>query len=677
MQARKPLDAFRPVAANLKPFAAYLAITLGIMLLARVALGFWFSDRVAAASGWIFVLVQGLRYDLIVQGMLLVFPLALTPLACVFAWPRRAWSWLLPAWLALCTVFIFFMELATPWFIDEYGLRPNILFVKYLTYPDEVMAMLWSGYKLPIFIAAVTVPLLAWFAFRACRSASRGMQRNGILPALVVVPLLVLVSAVAIRSSFGHRPANPSNIAISTDPLVNMLPLSSAYSVLYGAYEMRHEDDGIRFGDIAQEKVIANMRRMTGLQADVFESEALPTLHRVSFPATDGRPKNLVIVLEESMGARFVGSLGGLPLTPNLDRYSEKGIWFTQMHATGTRSVRGIEAVITGFLPTTTESVVKLGGTQRGFFTIAGLLARHGYRTSFIYGGSAQFDNMRRFFVNNGFETVIDRANYENPQFEGSWGVSDEDLFRKADEYFDSLSGGEPFFSLVFTSSNHTPFEYPAGSIEPYNQPAKTRENAIKYADHALGVFLELAEQSEYWKDTVFLIVADHDSRVLGAELVPIRHYRVPALILGAGIEPQVVDRLASQVDLIPTVLPLLSLGRDVLLPTTGINLLGDGIDAVPPHAVMQYGNNIAYRQRDGRNDDVIIFQEGREPSQFRYENETLVPAALDAQLLELALSHTEWPRLAYKHKWYRLPEPPAGQEKVATAPSVTAGAPE
>lgn len=675
MHASKLFGAFRPVLGNLKPFAVYLCVSLGITLVSRVALMTWFADRVAAASGWTWIIVQGLRYDLIVQGMLLLLPLALTPLVCTFDWPRRAWRFLLPAWLSLYAVFFFFMELATPWFIDEYGLRPNILFVKYLIYPQEVSAMLWSGYKLPLFIAAATIPPLAWFTFRFLRSASRGMTRNGLLPALIVVPLLVLVSGIAIRSSFGHRPANPSNVAISTDPLVNMLPLSSAYSMLYGAYEMRYEPAGVKFGDIPMDVVISNMRRMTGAATDAFISDRLPTLHRQSLPPSASQPANLVIILEESLGARFVGSLGGLPLTPNLDRYSEEGIWFTQMHATGTRSVRGIEAVITGFLPTTTKSVVKLGGTQRGFFTIADLLQRHGYSTSFIYGGSAQFDNMRRFFVNNGFETIIDRANYAEPQFEGSWGVSDEDLFRKADAYFDSLPADAPFFSLVFTSSNHTPFEYPADAIEPYNQPAQTRENAIKYADYALGRFIELARQSGYWNNTVFLIVADHDSRVLGAELVPIRHYRIPALILGADIESRTVSRLASQVDLIPTLLPLLGLGGEVVHPATGINLLADDVADIPPHAVMQYGNNIAYRQVDGENDDVIIFQENREPLQFRYENETLLPAKRDERLLKVALSHVEWPRLAYKHKWYRLPDAGGGDNSVAISPAIPGAA--
>lgn len=645
----------RSIATSLVPFGLYLIIAFGITTLARIALGIWFSDRVVEASGWGFVLLQGARYDFILQGMLLLFPLMLTPLLCVLSWPRRVWQWLLSIYLTLCVVFIGFMELATPWFIDEYGMRPNILFVKYLKYPQEVMAMLWGGYKLPIFIAAIALPLLAWLVFRMLRPVCRKMVHVNFFVAVLLVPVIVIVCGIAIRSSFGHRPANPSNIAISSDPLINMLPMSSAYSMLYGAYEMRYEGEAAKFGEIAENKVIENMRRMMGLPYSAFNHPGYPTLHRQVSPAVPEGPKNLVIILEESLGARFVGSLGGLPLTPNLDTLSNQGIWFTNMYATGTRSVRGIEAVITGFLPTTAKSVVKLGGTQRGFFTIADLLQRQGYSTSFIYGGSAQFDNMSRFFLNNGFETVIDRDLYENPMFVGSWGVSDQDLFRKADQYFDKLqSAGKSFFSLVFTSSNHTPFQYPTKTIEPYNQPKQTRENAIKYADYALGEFIAEASQSDYWANTVFLIVADHDSRVLGKELVPIQYYHIPALILGAGIESQIINRMASQVDLIPTLIPLLTLGEKVLLPTTGTNLLREDINTIPPHTVMQYGNNIAYR----KNDDVIIFQKGRKPQQFRYVDKNLVPVEnVNLELLRIALSHTEWPRLAYKHKWYRLPE--------------------
>lgn len=656
------IDASRSVGNSLRPFALYLPIAIGITFMSRLALSLWFAERVSAANGWEFIFLQGVRFDLVLQGLLLALPLSLTPLMHVFRPVRSAWRYVLPVYLTACVGLTAFMEIATPSFIAEYDLRPNILFVEYLEYPREVFSMLWTGYKPAVFVTALVLPALLWATYRLFRRASIRTGKVRFFSALLALPLLFLVCALAWRSSLGHRPVNPSNVAFSTDPLVNMLPLSSAYSMLYGVHEMLNEDGGLKYGDIAAEKVVANMRRMLALPDEAFVSDESPTLHRQLHSSINtARHKNLVIILEESLGAEHVGSLGGLPLTPNLDRLSQEGLWFTQMYATGTRSVRGIEAVITGFLPTTDDSVVKLGRTQQGFFTIAELLEREHYDTSFIYGGSAQFDNMRRFFMNNGFANVIDEADYDNPRFKGSWGVSDEDLFQKANDYFASLPKDKPFFSLVFSSSNHTPFEYPAGKIEPYNHPAATRENAVKYADYALGEFIAAAKRSGYWDNTVFLIVADHAARVHGAELVPIELYHIPALILGKDIDPRTYERLASQVDLIPTLLPLL--GVDAALPATGIDLLRDDIDAVPPHAVMQYGSNIAYRQVNGQEDDIIVFQKDKPPLQFLY-NGSLVATGLDPALLEMALSHTEWPRLAYRNRWYREPPPGTSLER-------------
>ena len=227
------------------------------------------------------------------------------------------------------------------------------------------------------------------------------------------------------------------------------------------------------------------------------------------------KPYNVVIILEERLGAEFVGKLGGLPLTPNLDKLSKEGLWFDNLYATGTRSVRGIEAVTTGFLPTPARSVVKLGKSQRGFFSLASFLSERGYHNQFIYGGESTFDNMKGFFLGNGFQQIVDQKDIKEPAFTGSWGASDGDLFDKAHKLF-SHQTDKPFFSLIFSSSNHSPFEFPDNAVELYEQPKNTVNNAVKYADHALGRFFEKARQSNYWNNTIFLVVADHNSRVYG-----------------------------------------------------------------------------------------------------------------------------------------------------------------
>src|SRR5690606_11582840 len=152
---------------------------------------------------------------------------------------------------------------------------------------------------------------------------------------------------------------------------------------------------------------------------------------------------------------------------------------------------------------------------QRNFFTLAQLLKQKGYRSRFIYGGEAHFDNMKGFFLGNGFDELHDLNAFENPAFVGTWGASDDDMFNRLDGLLSKPSDA-PTFTLAFTVSNHSPWEYPAGRIEVEGDPA-TAHNTVRSADWALGQFFDKAKASAYWDNTVFLVVADHDSKVHGA----------------------------------------------------------------------------------------------------------------------------------------------------------------
>ena len=438
---------------------------------------------------------------------------------------------------------------------------------------------------------------------------------------------------------------------MSSDPLVNDLALSSSYTVLYAMYEGLDEPaGGFRYAAIDDADVIDTVRRSMQIDPATFVDDELPTLHHQIATTQLDKPKNLVIILEESLGAEYVGSMGGLPLTPQLDQLRTEGLWFNNLYATGTRSVRGIEAVITGFTPTPARSVVKLGKSQRGFFTLAELLNNHGYGTSFMYGGEAHFDNMRRFFVNNGFSTIIDSEGIKEPVFVGSWGASDEDLFRQAHREF-SKPHDKPFFSLVFSVSNHSPYDYPDGRIELYGADKNTVNNAVKYADYSLGMFFELAKKSNYWDNTVFLVVADHNSRVYGAELVPIKHFHIPGLVLGGGISPGVFTRVASQIDLAPTLLSLI--GVSSVHPMIGRDLTRPELAELPGRAIMQYNSTQAYM--DG--DDVVILRKDLPAKQFQYINDSLAPRpTVNPSLAHKALAHSAWSSMAYDRSLYRLP---------------------
>lgn len=185
------------------------------------------------------------------------------------------------------------------------------------------------------------------------------------------------------------------------------------------------------------------------MDAATFEENELPFLHRVNSDTLSTKKYNVVIFLQERLVAEYVGALGGLPLTPKFDELVKEGVLFTNLYCKGIRSVRGIEAVTTGFLPSPMESVVKLGKSQNNFFTLAYALKQQKYNTSFIYGGMANFDNMGSFFNGNGFDNIIDESGFDSDEnkyaMKGIWGYSDEDLVTKANNYFKS-QGHTPFF---------------------------------------------------------------------------------------------------------------------------------------------------------------------------------------------------------------------------------------
>lgn len=636
--------------STFRPGIVFFVCVLAVGTISRLALSGIYWERVSSAGLLWPLFLQGLRFDVIVASALVVIPAALSPWISRHPQAIR----IVNGYFLICFILVMFMEAASPTFIAEYDTRPNMLFVEYLRYPREVFNMLWVGYRAQVFSGLIIVGLVTALFRRILFASNPGMLSNRV-PAKLMLSLVVLIAGtLGIRSSFGHRPANPSMVAFSSDLLVNDLSLNSTYSLAYAVYSNQRHEQGVKaYGRMPWNSVLSEVRASMYLEEEDFISTELPTLHSTPWLADKTRHPNIVIILEESLGAEYVGALGGVGVTPSLDALAKQGIWFEQLYATGTRSVRGIEAVITGFTPTPARSVVKLPKSQADFFTIAQLLKKYDYDTSFVYGGEAHFDNMRQFFIGNGFNRVIEQKDYVSAEFTGSWGVSDEDLLNRAHGEFEELSErGQPFFSLVFTSSNHSPFEFPDGKIELHEQPKASVNNAVKYADYALGKYFERARKSNYWDNTLFLVVADHNSRVRGADRVPVEYFHIPALILGGSIEPRVYTRQASQIDLLPSLLHLA--GINAAHPATGIDLFRPDIGQIPGRAIMQYGSTQAYMEGD----KIVILSPGRAPEMYGYSKDDgyVVPDSIDEHLIERALSQSIWSVEAYQQGLYRIP---------------------
>ncbi len=288
-------------------------------------------------------------------------------------------------------------------------------------------------------------------------------------------------------------------------------------------------------------------------------------MNRVVFNPVEDKRLNVVLVSVESLGAEFLGTFGNKEgITPNLDALAQKSLSFTQLYATGNRTVRGMEALALSLPPTPGQSIVKRPRNEH-LFSLGSVFEDRGFDTAFVYGGYGYFDNLNYFFSNNRYR-VVDRTALAAAEihYENIWGVADEDLFTLAlnemDESKKAGGAARPFFMHVMTTSNHRPYTYPPGRIDI---PSGTgRSGAVKYTDYAIGQFLRDAEKHDWFRDTIFVITADHGASARGTSQIPLAKYRIPLFIYSpAHIPPGRFDRLMSQIDLGPTLLGLLDMG--------------------------------------------------------------------------------------------------------------------
>ncbi len=627
------------------PVLCYVGLLLGLLTLSRLILIGWQYDRVGSLENAVTVLVYGIRFDFIVACFLFLIP-ALTMLLM----PRsqlinRIFSLVGQYWLMLVTLLVIFVEISTPAFIDQYDTRPNRIYFEYLDTPVEVFNSAVYEYPWHFVVAFILMTLLVRFLLGFNRRIFSSIEPWPVITRLIMVPVVLLVCVLGIRSSIDHRAANPSTVAFTNDQLVNKLGMSSMYNVMYAYYSLRHEESSSGlYGDMPAEDMVAIVREQMMLDSVLFSRGPDSTWHQQS---TNRQPNqaNLVIILQESLGAGFSGKLGGIGVTPEIDKLADQGLWLTRLYSTGTRSARGLEAVITGFPPSPSRSVLKLGLAQQNFSTIASILKQHNYQTEFIYGGESHFDNMAGFFLANGFDRVTDENDYPDASFRGVWGVSDEDLFERVDQTLNTESD-KPKFILAFSSSNHVPFEFPDNKITLHDSEKQTVNNAVKYADFAVGQFFAQAKKRAYWNNTYFLIASDHDTRVYGNWLVPVNKFHIPGLILGPDIEPAQYTRPASQIDLAPTLLDYLGISNEH--PMIGHSLLNMP-DDFPGRAIMQFGNNHAYM----RGDQVVVHQPQKPGKQFVYNEQGFNEVEADPELVKIARAHALWPSFAYREKKY------------------------
>ncbi len=554
--------------AGLRFWLLALAVFVAIETLGRAAIAAW-----AMATGASLVLPLVLSMGLgIVEDAATALVLGAPFLAGLHllapVWRRRAGRFLAHFLLLALLVVLVFSLAGELFFWNEFESRYNSIAVNYLIFPREVIGNVRESFNLSIYLPMVVVAACALYAVlrqplaRGLAAAARGGTRLRMTAATAasLAAGLVLLQAM---------PSEPF-----ADRAVNEVAHNGLHSLLRAGLTNDEKFDGL-YVTLPEAQARRLAREMVAQDNTRFLlPEDAPGLLRRVDNGDAPRRLNVVLVIEESFGSTYVDGLdnaSGESVSPRLSALARDGLLFTNVYATGNRTVRGLEALLTSFPPIPGIATTRRSGSE-GMHSLPFLLRRHGYRTAFLYGGRAAFDNMGHYWSTIGFERVLEQRDIAEAGFKTIWGVADEYLFGEALRRMDEMAtGAQPVFLSLLTVSNHRPYTYPEGRID--KDPARKRkENSATYADWAFGDFVERARARPWFRDTVFVFVGDHGPRVYGAAQVPVPSYRVPLLFYApAHVAAERNATLGSSMDMGPTLLGLLGISHDS--PFFGVDL--------------------------------------------------------------------------------------------------------
>ena len=545
---------------------------LVIFTLTRLALSIYARANVDFSPGpLVLTFLLGLLFDLVTIACVCVPGALYLALIPERLFHRRWHRWFLAA-VGFALFWGTFFNAAAEWFFwEEFSSRFNFIAVDYLIYTHEVIGNIVESYPMPLILSAISVASafllwlvvkIGWYArWTAGITPIRSRWRWAAVPVLLSAAAVLLV----------HQDA----VSILRNRYNRELAGNGPYWFV-AAFQANSLDYNHFYPTMPLKEAFARLRGLLEEPNATFVSDQPFDITRHISHKGEEHRWNVILITVESLSGRYLGVFGDRhQITPNLDKLSTRSIFFTRLMASGTRTVRGMEALTLSLPPTPGRSIIKRPGNENMFST-GQLFRQRGYDVHFIYGGHGYFDNMNYFFSKNGFAITDQGSKHKKPiRFSNIWGACDQDLFSWVIDAADQAwKAGKPFYHFVMTTSNHRPYTFPEGVIDA---PQKHRSSAVKYTDFAIAEFLENAARKPWFHNTVFVIIADHCASSAGRNELNVKKYHIPLYIYAPELlPPRQVDTLCGQIDVAPTLLGLLNwtydsrfYGHDVLAENT------------------------------------------------------------------------------------------------------------
>jgi len=506
------------------------------------------------ATGLIYDVVFNIYFAILFAVLLLFIPNK--------TYTSSAYRYLTYFFFFLFVYGLYFVLVAEWLFWNEFSARFNFISVDYLVYSREVTSNIYESYPVFWILALAFVAAAVLFKFlqphlKSILNVEESFKKR--LVTTVSIVALALLSNFTLGQTLRDQRANNYEKEIASNGPYQFISAFRNNTIDYKAFYAQGDNELL--SKLAKQAV---HKENDGGLYDI--SRAVTT-------ENEEKKYNVILISVESLSAEFLTRFGKKEdVTPFMDEWFKQGLLFTNLYATGTRTARGLEAITLSVPPTPGRSIVKRPGNDN-LQSIGEVFKSQGYDTAFMYGGRGYFDNMNTFFSNHGYR-IVDQASIDKKEiiFENAWGVSDEVLYDQVIK--NAIMASEkhvPFFYHVMTTSNHRPYTYPDGRIDIAS--GSSRNGAIKYTDYALKHLIDEAKKYDWFDNTVFVVVADHTASSAGKVELPVEKYHIPLFIYAPKIiQAGEIDKLASQIDIAPTVLALLDVayqsefwGNDIL----------------------------------------------------------------------------------------------------------------
>ncbi len=538
------------------------ALALAAMSLFRVIEYSTLSGLVTQADASVArAFLNGVWFDNVIACYITALPLAVLSLASAFGYTAK---WLRQFALVWYCVFVSIALMASaaniPYFAYFFKNINSSIF-EWFGYAATTAGMLWQEKTFWIYIACYFLvdALYIWLCIKVTRAFSKAKANEKPfavkLTVLNVCVALTLVGACAfgIRGRRGYNPIKISEAYYCQDPFLNQLGINPAFNLLTSVLDdMRKENKSLTL--MNDKEALANARKYLGVD---YGSEITRVVK------AEGEPKkyNVVFILMESMSANLMRTFGNKDhLTPTLDGLYNHSLAFENCFSAGIHTNHGITASLYSFPALMFRNLMK-GTVTPHRYGLPSVLKDNGYHNLFFMTHEAQYDNMKAFLTTNGYDDIYSQETYPKKEVVNSFGVSDHYLFNFALDKIDHLDRRQPFMATLLTISNHPPYIVP-DFFKPKTEKPETQ--IVEYADWCIGDFLKKASRRPWYKNIIFVLVADHGKMVGNTNVVlPPSYNHVPLIIFGADVPIQRNKSLALQIDIMPTVLGLLNMSYE------------------------------------------------------------------------------------------------------------------